>query len=72
MNDTSDVRDVRDVMRFLLAQHDKLQRMAREINAPMAVGWQTNDDTGEDEIGYCPLSHVGQAFVHTVITTVQP
>lgn len=38
----------------------------------MAVGWQFNDVTGEDEHGYCPLSAVGPAFVHTVIETIEP
>ena len=38
----------------------------------MAVGWQQNDVTGEDEYGYCPLSVVGPAFVHTVLETIEP
>jgi len=30
----------------------------------MAMGLQRNDDTGEDEFGFCPLSAIGPAFVH--------
>ena len=45
---------------------------ARVTGVAMAVGWQQNDDTGEDEPGYCPLAFVGPAFVHTVVAVVRP
>jgi hypothetical protein len=44
----------------------KARRIAREEGADMVIGWQTNDDTGEDEPGYCPAAAVGPCFVHTV------
>lgn len=48
------------------------QRIANLQDITMAVGWQTNDVTGENEHGYCPMSAVGPAFVHTVLETIKP
>jgi hypothetical protein len=47
--------------------------IARQNGTVMAVGWQYDDfaDTGQ-VIGYCPLAAAGPAFVHTVLTVVQP
>lgn len=38
-------------------------RKHAEQGTDMAVGWQINDTTGERELGFCPLSAVGPAFV---------
>lgn len=38
----------------------------------MIVGLETDDDTGETQIGYCPIDRVGPAFVHTIIECVYP
>jgi hypothetical protein len=43
------------------------QRCANETGTVMVVGLQTNDDTGEYELGWCPMACVGPAFVHTVM-----
>ena len=48
------------------------QKNADRHGIQMAVGWQTNDATGANEYGYCPLSAVGPAFVHTVLETIKP
>lgn len=40
---------------------------AKDHNITMAVGYQLNDVTGEDEFGYCPATAAGPAFVHTVL-----
>ena len=46
--------------------------MAQRTGIAMAIGWQQNDDTGEDEPGFCPLYAVGPCFVHTVVAVVRP
>jgi hypothetical protein len=46
--------------------------MAQRTGIPMAIGWQQNDDTGQDEPGYCPLYAVGPCFVHTPLAVVRP
>jgi hypothetical protein len=46
--------------------------MAQRTGIPLAIGWQQNDDTGEDEPGFCPLYAVGPAFVHTPVAVVRP
>lgn len=46
-------------------QHAKTH--ALQSGVVMAVGYQMNDVTGQNEPGYCPASIVGPAFVHTVI-----
>ena len=58
----------------MLLEHARAeaQQNADRHQVEMAVGWQLNDVTGEDEYGYCPLSAVGPAFVHTVIETITP
>jgi hypothetical protein len=43
------------------------RRIARIQDIDMAYGWQTNDDTGELEPGYCPLEAVGPCFVVRVV-----
>jgi len=48
------------------------QKNADEHGVVMVVGFQTNDTTGEKEIGYCPKAAVGPAFVHTVLHTIYP
>lgn len=48
------------------------QKNADRHQIRMAVGWQTNDVTFEKEYGYCPLTAVGPAFVHTVLETIKP
>lgn len=44
----------------------RASRIAREEQTDMVIGWQQNDDTGEDEPGFCPAAVVGPCFVHTV------
>lgn len=46
--------------------------LAQSFGQPMAVGWQQNDDTGENEPGWCPLHAAGPCFVHTVVAVVRP
>ena len=44
--------------------------LAIKHHTVMAVGYQQNDHTGENEWAYCRLEVVGPCFVHTVIETV--
>ena len=38
-----------------------------------AVGWMYDDHADDGQsIGYCPLSHVGPALVHTILATIDP
>lgn len=50
----------------------KAAALAQAHGQAMAIGWQQNDDTGENEPGWCPLSHAGPCFVHTVVAAVRP
>jgi hypothetical protein len=50
----------------------RARRLAREEGVTMVIGWQTNDDTGENVPGYCPLSVAGPCFVHTITETFEP
>jgi hypothetical protein len=47
-------------------------REAKAGKCAMVVGWQTNDNTGEWEPGYCPKLVAGPAFVHTILKEVAP
>lgn len=50
---------------------NKAAALVQAFGQPMAVGWQQNDDTGENEPGWCPLYAVGPVFVHTPVAIVR-
>jgi hypothetical protein len=51
---------------------NKCAALAQHTGHTMAIGWQQNDGTGENEPGFCPLAVVGPCFVHTVVAVVRP
>jgi hypothetical protein len=55
------------------ARREWVYREAHKVAAQgidVAVGWQINDTTGERELGYCPVSAAGPAFVVDIVEVI--